>query len=167
MSDYSEFFLNTAPTIAQLDLLEISHPSFFVTHRLVRNAVNGVTVMHEGGAGPFAYSYMPMRVKALASNTDMDQELEITLGDTGDTVPSEIQAITNANAFHVKPTLVYRTYRSDDLTAPLFGPIFLRVEGVAMQREGTAFRAKSATFNRVRTGETYNLIRFPMLAPLA
>lgn len=169
MSDYSEFFLSSPPETAQLDLLEITHPNFSQTYRLVRNHPEngGVTVMHEGAVGPFAYTYMPMRIKAIGSTTNLDQELEVTLGDLGLVIPTEIQAITDANGFRTKPLLKYRTYRSDDLTAPIYGPVTLRIDGVTLTKEGCAFRAKSASLNRVRTGETYDLLRFPMLGPLA
>jgi hypothetical protein len=110
---------------------------------------------------------MPMKIRRLGSNTDLDQDIEVTLGDLGQVIPSEIQLITDANTFQVKPLLKYRTYRSDDPAAPLFGPVSLRIDAIAMTKEGTTFLAKAASFNVARTGETYHVLRFPMLGPLA
>jgi hypothetical protein len=167
MTAYSAFFLGSSPTIVQLELMELTHPKFSQTFRLVRNAVNGVTVTHEGGAGPFAYTYLPMRIKPLGSQTDLDQELEITIGDLGDIIPAELDRVATGNAFFIKPSLVYRTYRSDDLTTPLFGPFTFRVDGVTFTKQGAAFKARAAQFNQTRTGDTYRIERFPMLEPLA
>ena len=51
MSAYSEFFLNSRSSVVQLELIQISHPSFTKDYRLVRNAVNGVTVSGLGNYG--------------------------------------------------------------------------------------------------------------------
>jgi hypothetical protein len=163
MSTYSEFFLNTRPDVVQLDLVEISHPNFTQTYNIVRNAVAGVSVTHEGPAGPFDYQYVPMRLVPLSASTDMDQEIEITLGDVGEIMQQELDAVSDANGFQTKPTVVYRTYRHDDLSAPLFGPVTLTVNGMTLTREGSVFRAQAASFNLSRTGATYRVERFPML----
>jgi hypothetical protein len=167
MSAYSEFFLSSPPVVAQLELLEITHPSFSETHRLVRNRVGGVTVTHEGPDGPYDYTDVPMAIKALGSGTDLDQSIEVTLGDLGEIIPAELSLIAAANTTQIKPLLKYRTYRSDDLDEPLFGPVSLRVDAIALNKEGATFKARAASFNVARTGETYNLLRFPMLRPLA
>lgn len=51
MSAYSEFFLNSRSSVVQLELIQISHPSWTKDYRLVRNAVNGVTVSGLGNYG--------------------------------------------------------------------------------------------------------------------
>ncbi len=62
-----------------------------------------------------------------------------------------------------KPTAKYRVYRSDDLTDPIFGPVNLRIDAVTLTRDSAAFKAKSASYNVIRTGEVYRTDRFPML----
>jgi uncharacterized protein DUF1833 len=167
MSAYSEFFLSTPQAIVMLELLELSHPSFTQSYFLARNCrKEGVTVTHED-ASSHVYTYMPLQIKPLGSQSDMDQEIEITIGDVGEVLPLEIEAVANANGFEVKPTAKYRAYRSDDLTAPIFGPVSLRVDGLSFNKQGAAFRAKAAAFNVVRTGELYRIERFPTLDPLS
>ncbi len=166
MSAYSEFFLDSPPTVAQLDLLEISHPDFTQTYYVQRNVTAGVTVTHED-ASSHDYEYVPMRVKPLGTQTDLDQELEITFGDLGEILPAELDAVAAANGFQTKPSVLYRVYRSDDLSAPIFGPVDLQIDGISFNREGASFRAKAAAFNVTRTGETYRIEEYPMLEGLA
>lgn len=162
MSDYSEFFLNSKSSIVQLELLEISHSDFTQTYRIVRNATNGVSVTLETSAQAF-FTYYPLRIENNGAKDDLDQSFTFTLGDLGELLPKELDAVASANGFSEKPRVVYRTYRSDDLTKPLFGPILLEVESFAFNREGASFTAKAPSLNINKTGEVYRLERFPML----
>ena len=162
MTTYAEFFLNSKSSIVQLELLEISHPNFTKTYRVVRNAVNGIIVKHEDN-NSYEYTYYPLRIAAGGTRDDLDQTLKIELGDLGEVLPTELDAVSSAAGFGVKPTVKYRAYRSDDLTAPMFGPMFLEVETFSFNREGSSFEAKAPSLNRNKTGEAYKLDRFPML----
>lgn len=159
---YSEFFLNSKSTVVQLELMEISHPNFTKVYRVVRNAVKGVTVTLETGASA-AFDYYPMRIENNGAKDDLDQSFTITLGDLGEVLPKELDSVASAQGFSVKPVVTYRTYRSDDLTRPLFGPVVLEVESFAFNREGSTFTAKAPSLNVNKTGELYKLERFPML----
>jgi hypothetical protein len=162
MSAYSEFFLRSKSSVVQLELMEISHSDFTQTYRIVRNAVNGVTVTLETGAQA-TFDYYPLRIENNGQKDDLDQSFTFTLGDLGEVLPKELDAVATAAGFSEKPRVVYRTYRSDDLTAPLFGPIVLEVESFAFNREGASFTAKAPSLNINKTGEVYRLERFPML----
>jgi len=162
MSNYSEFFLNSRSSVVQLELVEITHPNFTKVYRVVRNAVQGVTVKLETGANA-TFDYYPLRIENNGDRDDLDQSFTFTLGDLGDVLPKELDAVALGNGFGEKPRVVYRTYRSDDLTQPLFGPINLEVESFAFNRDGSSFTAKAPSLNLNKTGETYTLERFPML----
>lgn len=162
MTALSDFFFNSRPSVVYLELLEIKHPNFGADYRLVRNAVNGVFVTHEDSLS-WTYDFMPMQIKPLGASTDLDQVIEITLGDVGQVISKEIKNVMTANGMLTKPTAAYRVYRSDDLDAPLFGPVRLRIDGVSLTKEGAKFQAKAASYNIVRTGEIYRTDRFPML----
>lgn len=162
MSDYTEFFLNGATAVIQYELIEIYHPSFTQTYRRVRNAVSGVTVTLETAAVE-TFTYYPMNITPLGTRDDLDQGFRIDLGDIGEILPTELDAVDTANTFGTKPTVTYRTYRSDDLTAPLFGPINLEVTSFSFNREGASFEAKAPQLNVNKTGEIYKQERFPML----
>ena len=162
MSDYTEFFLNAGSNVVELELLEISHPNFSQTYRIVRNAVAGVTVTLEDSSSA-TFEYYPLQITPMGSGDDLDQALKIQLGDLGTLLPQELDAVSAAGGFGTKPVLKYRTYRSDDLTAPLYGPITLEISNLTFKREGAAFEAHAPRLNSTATGEIYSTTRFPML----
>lgn len=162
MTTYAEFFLNSRSSVVQLETLEISHPNFTKVYRVVRNAVKGVTATLETGS-IVPFEYYPLRIENNGSKDDLDQSLTITLGDLGEVLPVELDSVASAQGYSVKPVVTYRTYRSDDLSRPLFGPVLLEVESFAFNREGSTFTAKAPSLNVNKTGELYKLERFPML----
>lgn len=162
MSNYSEFFLKSKSSVVQLETLEISHPSFTKIYRIVRNAVEGVTVKLENEI--YAdFTYYPLQIENAGVRDDLDQSLKINLGDLGEVLPKELDEVSSKDGFSIKPTVVYRTYRSDDLERPLFGPVVLEISSFAFNREGSSFEAKAPSLNINKTGEVYKLDRFPML----
>lgn len=162
MSAYTEFFLGSKASVVQLELLEISHPAFTKTYRIVRNAKAGVTVTLETAAVEF-FEWYPLRVSTVGARDDLTQSLRVDIGDLGEILPLELDGVATADQFDVKPVVLYRTYRSDDLTTPLFGPLRLEITTFAFKREGASFEAKAPELNVSRTGELYKLDRFPML----
>lgn len=48
MSELAEFFFRDSARVVLLDCLEISHPNFSQTYRIVRNAPNGLAATHDG-----------------------------------------------------------------------------------------------------------------------
>jgi len=162
MSDYSEFFLKSKSSVVQLELLEISHPDFTKVYRVVRNAVQGVTVTLETSASA-AFDYYPLKIENAGIRDDLDQAITINLGDLGEVLPKELDEIASNDGFGIKPLVVYRTYRSDDLSRPLFGPVKLEVSSFAFNREDSTFEAKAPSLNVNKTGELYKIDRFPML----
>lgn len=162
MSIYSEFFLNSKQNIVQLELLQISHPNFTKTYNIVRNHVKGVTVTLETAAQA-TFDYYPVSIEAGGDLDDLDHSLNITFGDLGEILPAELDAVSTAGGMETKPTITYRTYRSDQLTSPLFGPVVLEAESFSFKREGCTFVAKVPQLNLNGTGEIYSLERFPAL----
>lgn len=162
MSKYAEFFLKSKSSVVQLETLEISHPNFTKTYRIVRNAVEGTTVTLENGSLA-TFDYYPLQIENAGVRDDLDQSIKINLGDLGEVLPKELDEVSSNNGFGIKPIVIYRTYRSDDLTRPLFGPVTLEVSTFAFNREGSTFEAKAPSLNINKTGEIYSLDRFPML----
>jgi len=162
MSAYSEFFLGSSASVIQLELLEISHPSFTKIYRTVRNARAGVTVTLETGESA-TFDWYPLRISSVGSRDDLTQSLKVDLGDLGAVLPQELDLVAAGDSFDVKPIVLYRTYRSDDLAVPLFGPLQLEVTTFAFKREGSSFEAKAPDLNASNTGELFTIERFPML----
>lgn len=162
MSRYSEFYLNSASSIVKLDVLTISHPNFTQVFNIVRNAIAGVTVMLETGA-IVAFEYYPLQITPTGSDTDLDQVLKCTLGDLGQLLPQQLDAVRTAGTFKIKPKLVYRQYRSDDLTLPIEGPDAFTIDSIAFDGKGATFQASAPRVNLTGTGQRYTFDRFPML----
>lgn len=159
---YAAFFLGSRSHVPELELLELVHPAFSKTWRLVRNAINGVTVTLETSVSA-TFDYCPMRITRADVTDDLDYGLTIELGDLGEILPNELDLVADADGFGDMPAMIFRTYRADDLAAPLFGPVDLRVKSFSMTREGASFTAQAPTIASAATGELYRLDRFPML----
>ena len=162
MSDYTEFFLNSNSSVVQLELLEISHSLFSKVYRIVRNAVNGVTVTHETSVA-YEYSYYPTKIESKGVRDDLDNAIQITVGDLGMVIPNELDLVSAGNGYSEKPKCTYRTYKSNNLAGPLFGPLKLEIDAFAFNKEGATFLARAPSLNVNKTGELYLLERFPML----
>jgi hypothetical protein len=148
--------------VAELELIEISHPNFSQVYRKVRNHLEGVTVTLEDGSLA-TFDYYPLKITSMGAKTDLDSGFKIDLGDLGEILPIELDNVAIADNFKVKPKVIYRTYRSDDMTQPLFGPFDFEVTTFSFKKEGASFEAKAPALNSNRTGENYDLSRFPML----
>lgn len=162
MSDYSEYFLNSRSSVVLLELIEVSHVNFSQTYRVVRNAIQGVTVTLET-AVVASFVYVPMKITPSSSHDDLDCAYKFEFGDLGDILATELDNVSLADGFNTKPTIVYRAYRSDVLTSPLYGPINLEITSIDFTKTGATFEAKAPTLNVARTGEIYSLSKFPML----
>lgn len=162
MSEYTEFFLNSKSTVVQLELLEISHPNFSKTYRIVRNNVNGVTVTLETNQTA-TFEYYPLRITPSSSQNNLDTSFKIDFGDLGTVIPQEFDAIRTADNFVTKPSIIYRIYRSDDLTGPILGPLIFEAETFSFTDKGASFEAKAPSLNLHKTGQIYKFDRFPSL----
>lgn len=164
MSAYSAFFLGTAPHVTYLEMIEIFHFRFTQTWRFCRNCTAlGITVTHESPGGSFAYAYLPMTIRRLGSTNNLDQVLRISLGDVGQILAKELDAVFNANGMQIKPVLKYRAYNSTDLTGPMFGASIHEIETITTNKQGVSFDAVSPRLNRGRTGKLYEPKAFPMM----
>ncbi len=162
LETYKEFFLGSSSHVVELELLEISHPDFTQTYRKVRNARGGVTVTLEDSS-VHTFDYAPMLIKQTETRDNLDYGFNITFGDLGEILPTEMDAVAAAGGFNVLPVVTYRAYRSDDLSAPMFGPVELEVQEFTFKEQGATFLAKAPSLNVSKTGESYTLDRFPML----
>lgn len=162
MSDYVGFFLNSRSDVIQFETLQISHQFFTKRYDVVMNATNGLTVTLET-AEVVNFEYYPLRISNMGTRENLDFGIKVDFGDLGEIIPEEIDAIHETDGFGFKPLIVYRTYRSDDLTSPLYGPLVLEATSFSFTREGSTFEAKAPSLNINSTGEIYDLERFPML----
>ena len=148
-------WLVSAPRgVAEYETVEISHSDFSQTYYLVRNKTDGYTV------GGVTYQYCPMIVKLPDNKADLDQVIQLTLGDLNQTIATEIANISALN--EEDPLLIYRSYNSST-DAVIEGPITLKITGVAFVKQGSTITAEAKSFNVSPTGTLYTYDRFPML----
>ena len=176
---YTSFFLNSASSVVHLETIEITHASFKGgnnnggnTYSIVRNAMYGLTATLETGVTR-NFLYYPLQLTPSGASDDLDQKIKVALGDLGDLLSAErdnwidwcatnIAAIKDDPSIR-KPTMVYRVFRSDDLSAPIDGPFTYEVPTVVRKRDAASFEAGAPKLNTNQTGEIYNMTTFPML----
>ena len=163
-TDYTDFFLNTEPTVYRIETLEISHSDFTQTYYIQYSRPGSVTLTLEGGGGDQSFTYFPLRIRPNGSSNDLDSGISIQIGDLGQTIPDEIAEVRAQDGLGEKPLVKYRVYRSDDTSAPAYGPLTFEITGVNSSAEGSSIDARARALNLNRTGERYTIDRFPMLA---
>ena len=162
--DFNRFFLNGSARSVRLDCLSITHPNFTREYHLVRNAIGGITATIEDGTEQVFEEY-PFNITDQAIRPDLDFSINVQLGDLGEIIPQEIDAIRAADGMGTRPTVIYRSFSSSDLTKILEGPYRLEMMGPAVSNEGTAFIAAAKTANTSATGRFYSYSDFPTLRP--
>lgn len=156
MADYVGFFLNSKSSVVGLETLEISHPSFSKVYYIVRNAVNGILAYDENG-NLIRYEYYPLSISMDGVKNDLDSGLKVSLGDLGEIIPEEIDRLIASDTFDIKPTVKYRSYRSDDLSSPMFGPLVYEIPAFSFDGENSSFEATAPRLNSTKTGIIYDI----------
>lgn len=156
-----DFFLAAPPEVVALDLVEVTHPSFVRTYRLVRNSSAGVTVTLPG-SGLTTFDYRPIRIERSGSSDDLTQAMRLDLGDPGSLLSEEVHALVTADTIRDKPRLRYWCYRSDDLVVPIVGPLVYEVVSLSQKGSAVSMEVSAPERNASGTGELLTFDRFPM-----
>lgn len=161
--DYVDFFFGAPQSASELQTLEISQPSFSQVWRLQSHYREGFYARLETGEQVF-FQYVPMRLNPLEERANLDFGLTVILGDLGEILPEEIQRARAAGTLRTNPPVVkYRAYRTDNLEAPMFGPVSLEARQIARSEDGAKFNAMAPEANANKTGVLYRSDMFPML----
>ena len=166
---YVKFLLDSKRSIIEFETIELSHPAFTQSYFIVRNHPSGLTLGVESLDGSFQqveFQYVPMTVTPTAFRNDLDFGLEISFGDLGEILQVEANRVLASPENRVKPNLIYRGYRSDDLSAPMNGPFELTINDITFNRDGATFIADARRLNLTRIGEVYTTQRFKGLRGL-
>lgn len=162
LSTALQYFISSANDIVRLETIEISHPSFTQVYRRARNCErDGMQAMLENGTVA-DFELYPMEITELEDQSNLDTGIRIDFGDLGEVLPRELDAAYAADNMVTKPVVIYRAYRSDDLMAPMIGPLTLQATSFSFQKQGASFEASAPYVNNNKTGITYNLTTFPM-----
>lgn len=160
---YVDYFFGAPRSTAELETIEISQPSFSQVWRLQSKYREGLWARLESGEMVF-FQYVPLLLKLLEDRGTLDFGISVTVGDLGEILPDEIQRARVAGTLRTSPPrVVHRTYRSDNLERPMFGPIVLQAQPITRSRDGAQFDAAAPQGNVSKTGMLYRTDLFLML----
>ena len=157
-----DFYMKSQSSVTELETLEISHPDFSEVFRVTFNDALGFEALDENGNEVF-YQYVPMNFKGSTLSTNLDYALEITFGDLGTLIQKQLDRVEENDSWHINPTVIYRSYRSDRLDYPMRGPIFLEIGDYTYNKGGFAFKAQAPDLKQPGTGMLFSLENFPTL----
>ncbi len=145
-----------------IQTLEISHPSFNNVFRLCREPV-GITATIETGESVF---FEPANFAADLNSTksDLDQNFSFTISDLQNALDDNLDLIALDD--DRKISVIYRAYKSSDLTGIGDGPYKLEAIDVAQDLGVFTVTAGAPQLNLSQTGETYNYDVYKMLLAL-
>ena len=170
VDDIKDFHLDSATSVVLLETLEISHTLWPDPIRLVTNHPDGISVTLESGQ-PATFEFIPLMIQRGNTSDDLDQTLNITVGDLGEVVPPLIQKIRNASSDE-KPQVIYRSFAFDAASMVLTKPTpieiirGLYVAKMNQDHQATTFESATSGKNSVKTGRTYNFEEYPDLRGL-
>lgn len=158
-----DFFFGAPLSTAELLTLQISQPDFSKVWYFQVHFREGFWAGLESGEQVF-FEYVPFALKLLEDRGNLDFGMTVTLGDLGEILPDEIQRAREAGSLRTSPPrVVYRSYRSDDMDRPMFGPVVLQARTITRSPEGSQFDATAPQVNVSKTGRVYRSDEFPML----
>lgn len=170
INDIKDFHLDSAPSVALLETIEVNHSLWPEPIRIVTNHTDGVEVTLENDELAF-FDFAPLLINRGSTSDDLDQSLSITLGDLGEIVPPLLKIIRDAESDE-QPQVIYRAFAFDVVSMSLVKnkPIDiirgLNIDKMNRNHLATTFEAKTTSKNSVKTGKTYNLQDFPDLKGL-
>lgn len=170
VDDIKDFHLDSVSSVVLLETLEISHSLWPAPIRIVTNHPDGISVTLENGQ-PAIFEFIPLLIQRGNTSDDLDQTLNITVGDLGEIVPPLIQKIRDASSDE-KPQVIYRSFAFDAASMVLTKqtPIEI-IRGLSVAKmnqdyQATTFEAATSGKNSVKTGRTYNFKEYPDLRGL-
>lgn len=170
VDDIKDFHLDSVSSVVLLETLEISHSLWPVPIRIVTNHPDGISVTLENGQQA-TFEFIPLMIQRGNTSDDLDQTLNITVGDLGELVPPLIQKIRDAPSDE-KPQVIYRSFAFDAASMVLTKqtPIEI-IRGLSVAKmnqdyQATTFEAATSGKNSVKTGRTYNFKDYPDLRGL-
>ncbi|WP_227543671.1 DUF1833 family protein [Psychrobacter sp. 230] len=160
IDDIKDLHLDSSPSIAPLETLEVSHSLWHTPIRIVTNHADGVNAMLETGETVY-FEFAPLLINRGKTSDDLDQSFNITLGDLGEIVPPLIKQIRASDSDEY-PQVIYRQYAYDasSMTFAKDKPIDIAkglfVEQMSRDHQATTFDAKTPDKNTVATGRPYS-----------
>ena len=155
--DLLDFFFNSDSDTFLYETLELTDdPTVQGDQLFVRNSITGITATTEFAEQEFTYLPMRFTVASIANNLDFGINIEMGVSDAF-AVSTYVKSWVQSGA---DKYVTWRTYRNDDLTTMVQGPISLSIKNVTVKDNMMQVTARSKDLNRNRTGEIYTFERF-------
>lgn len=161
-----ELYTTYPAGIYQHDTLEISHSLFTERFFFTREplGLTGVTITNANGSTEVVdFDGVNFELVLNRKKSDLDSDFSFTFGDPENRLDDELDLIPLDNTEKIQ--IVYRSYRSDDLTGE--GELF-RLEALSVNQEKGIFTVQCGApqLNWQQTGIRYEYDVFPMLRAL-
>lgn len=163
------YFLQGNPNDVLLQCLEISHPAFSDVYRFVVNKSDGFTVHIKNADNSITdhfFEFLPAEVTLGKSQDNLDNTLNVKVGDLGDLFKQEILNVRTHEDVKVrmtKPSVVYSEWLLSDPTKVYFAIQNLEIAAYKIDVNGASFSCQARKVNGRKTGVTYNLNDFPCM----
>lgn len=155
-------FMMTSPaTDVLLETLELSHPSWSKTYRIIRNDCLGASLNTENG--PLFFDYVPFNLRQSGDSGDLNKKISVELSDLGEIIPDEFRRMEDAGTLNTAPKMVVRcfSHRTGEM---VLGPMKLDVRGaVFVAEKGCKLEASAKAAMANSTGTVFDIERVPTI----
>lgn len=167
-SAWEEAAASCPPSVAVHCTLELWHISFDVPVRAVTGVADDMNLTLEVGAPrnsgeSVTFKAIPFRADFPEVGERMPPQIKVTIDNAARELAPYIDGAINYRGDLVA---LYREWRSDDLTAPCYGPVEFIIKKVTVVGESVVGVAQIANLaNRRFPKKNYTLAEFPSLLP--
>ena len=161
----SEDMLNvldqSAGPMGLIESVEISHSKWPSVQRFVTNSNLNLVLKHEDGQS-FEYIFAPLTISKSAENGNLDQGLNIKIGDVGEVIPVLIDLILEDDDIEL-PKVNYRAYFIGQYDSPIVVARALDLESITRDWKGSECEVAAPGLNDNGNGEVYSASTDPSL----
>lgn len=160
MTDYNRFLASAPAGIIELRCLEISHPLFAAPLRLVHDYQDWTVTLETSETVTFKAAQFRTTPPTITDNGQIERGLQID-NTTGDVVNLLLPVVASTTPV----TCTFRTYLSDDVTAPVFDtPEVTNLHNIQLSKGTlTASAQSSDVINRRFPRRIYTRVNTPGL----
>jgi hypothetical protein len=155
-------FMMTSPaTDVLLETIELSHPSWSKTYRIIRNDCLGASLNTENG--PFFFQYVPFNLRQSGDSGDLNKKISVELSDLGEIIPEEFRRMEDEGTLNTAPKMVVRcfSHRTGEM---VLGPVKLDIRGaVLIADKGCKLEASAKATMANSTGTVFDIERIPTI----
>lgn len=165
INDIKDIHLDCSPSIVPLETLEVRHSVWPEPIRIVTNHGDGVDALLESGEMAH-FDFAPLLLDFGTTSDDLDQSINVTLGDLGEIIPPLTKKIRESESDEL-PEVIYRRYAFDasSMTFAKAESINrtkgLYVEQVNRDHQASTFEAKTPGKNSIACLRTYHHTTHP------